>query len=260
MQNISKSNHLDNLNMKKTKVIRIGLWFVFEGLGIAWFFYKFYKMTWKWKDALNYALYSTLMLLAIVSTIIGMALCMKFLSQTKWRRILYDSIYIFSSVIYLPIAFCFTIVLFRYDDGFALLFAFVCMLSNFPIAFWVNKHLDLNESMKNRFFSYWFALPNLILFCYIQIISIPAIPQLLWYSFFSITTLLMTTCGFCMLFKKNKYDFQFKQVVKWTSIALMLWNVMRGEIIIPSILFYIIYNLYAVFHLHIKSKYVYSAS
>ena len=92
----------------------------------------------------------------------------------------------------------------------------------------------------------WFAVNNIVAFCFItKILNFESeICQYL----FSIITLVISLCGFCMLHLNNKYVRLLKYLIAG-ALALLLWSFMFEPLLFGLLFFYIVFNYYAVFQI-----------
>lgn len=233
------------ISIRRKRIIRIGLWFVFQGLFLLSFLKYFYSQCSLREGWGYYALYSCLSAFTLMSISIGIALCIKLLSNKKWRRTICDAIYLYTSLVYIPLYFCLLIV-FKYVGGFNFLMILMIIICNFPIAIWVSRHIDLAKTRRNRFMAIWFAVNNIVVFCFItKILNFESeICQYL----FSIITLIISLCGFCMLHLYNKYVRLLKYLIAG-ALALLLWSFMFEPLLFELSFFYIVFNCYAVFQI-----------
>lgn len=236
------------ISIRRKRIFRTGLWFVLQGLFLLSFLKFFYNKCSIREGWGYYALYSCLSAFALMSISIGIALCIKLLSNNKWRKTICDAIYLFTSLVYIPIFFCLLIV-FKYAGRFNFLMILMIIICNFPIAIWVNKHIDLAKTRRNRFMAIWFAVNNLVAFCIVTIIF--NFESEICRYLVSIFTLILSLCGFCMLFLFDKYLRLLKYLIAG-SYALLLWSFMFQPILFELLFFYVVFNFYAVFKIDTK--------
>ena len=237
------------ISIRRKRIIRTGLWFVFQGLFLLSFLKFFYNKCSFREGWSYYALYSCLSAFTLMSISIGIALCIKFRSNNKWRRTICDAIYLFTSLAYIPL-YCCLLIVFKSAGAFNLLISLVCIICNFPIAMWVNRHIDLTKTRRNRFMAIWFAVNNLTAFCFVN--ATLNFESETYRYLISIIILILSLCGFCMLYFYN--DNKHIRILKYliaVFMALLLWSFLFKPILFLFLIFYAIFNCYAVFKIDI---------